>query len=83
VLLLNQTKAAAIRNQKLAAIQDRNDGEDLSRSVICSWIDADAASANATITKVSHGRFVAASLLMSAAVPVPPSWPSDPNDTIS
>ena len=33
--------------------------------------------------KGSHGRLAAASLLMSAAVPVPPSWPSDPNDTIS
>ena len=33
--------------------------------------------------KFAHGRFAAASLLMSAAVPVPPSWPSDPNDTIS
>jgi hypothetical protein len=83
VLLPNQTKAAAIRNQKLAAIQDRNDGEDLSRSVICSRIDDDSASANATIAKVSHGRFAAASLLMSAAVPAPPSWPSDPNETIS
>jgi hypothetical protein len=31
-----------------------------------------------------HGRFASApSLLMSAAVPVPPSWPSDPSDTIS
>jgi len=31
-----------------------------------------------------HGRFASApSLLMSAAVPVPPSWPSDPKDTIA
>ena len=81
VLLPSQTKVAAIQNQKLAAIQDRNDGEDLSRFVIRSRIDG-VASANA-IAKAAHGRFVAASLLMSAAVPVPPSWPSDPNDTIS
>jgi hypothetical protein len=34
--------------------------------------------------KAVYGRLAAApSLLMSAAVPVPPSWPSDPNDTIS
>src|SRR3979490_309490 len=32
--------------------------------------------------KAVYGRLAAApSLLMSAAVPVPPSWPSDPNDT--
>ncbi len=34
--------------------------------------------------KAVYGRLAAApSLLISAAVPVPPSWPSDPNDTIS
>ena len=34
--------------------------------------------------KAVYGRLAATpSLLMSAAVPVPPSWPSDPNDTIS
>ena len=31
-----------------------------------------------------QGRFASApSLLMSAEAPVPPSWPSDPSDTIS
>jgi hypothetical protein len=51
---------------------------------ICHLLPCESGAMTMAKTKLAtQRRFPATSLLMSAAVPLPPSWPSDPNETIS